>query len=164
MTINWGLRDKLQRNLNQNRTTWIKKMHLKMSSAKCQQFCLSLNLLILQCQWISSYEYHYRILNSRKELSYVDLAELELIYSEYCAKSACGMPCMLLTSLGCVKTWWLFFCKIQWTPQNLMRYETFFVNLFCLLHHRWTLCSIMYQTVWLNLKAVLNLCQMSECC
>ena len=45
-TVNWTLGNKLQWNLNQNLNIFIQwKMHLKMLSAKWQQFCPGLNVL-----------------------------------------------------------------------------------------------------------------------
>ena len=43
--VNWTLRNKIQWNLNRNSYIFIKKMHLKISSAKWRPFCLSLNVL-----------------------------------------------------------------------------------------------------------------------
>ena len=44
--VNWTLWNKLQWNCNRNSNIFIKKMHLKMSSAKWRPFCLGLNVLI----------------------------------------------------------------------------------------------------------------------
>ena len=47
----------LSETLRETPTFWFKKMHLKMSSAKWRQFCLSLNVLI-RPHWIYSGKYH----------------------------------------------------------------------------------------------------------
>ena len=53
--VNWTLGNKLQWNLIEIQTFSLKKIRLKMLSAKCCSFCLSLNVLILclhmVCRW-----------------------------------------------------------------------------------------------------------------